>query len=98
MGSLSVYGAAKRAVRYVAHALTHEAKESGVLVGTLYPGLMITDFTMSRIDQRDAERWESTKRIFNIIADRPETVALGSTSGYGRGVGTVSSFFMVLSH
>ena len=75
MGSLSVYGAAKRAVRYVAHALAREAKGTGVLVGTLFPGLMITDFTMSRIDRRDAAQWERTKRVFNIIADRPETVA-----------------------
>ena len=72
---LSVYGASKRSVRYIARAFAREAEGSGILFGTLSPGLMITDFTMSRIDRSDPKQWERTKKIFNIIADRPETVA-----------------------
>jgi NAD(P)-dependent dehydrogenase (short-subunit alcohol dehydrogenase family) len=75
MSGLSIYGAAKRAIRYVAAALAVEAKGSGVLVGTLSPGIMITDFTMKQIDRKDAEARERTKKVFNILADRPETVA-----------------------
>jgi NAD(P)-dependent dehydrogenase (short-subunit alcohol dehydrogenase family) len=72
---LSVYGAAKRGLRYVAKALAREARGTGVLVGALSPGIMVTDFTLKQLDRRDPAGWERTKRVFNILADRPETVA-----------------------
>jgi NAD(P)-dependent dehydrogenase (short-subunit alcohol dehydrogenase family) len=72
---MSVYGAAKRALRYVARALAVESKGTGVLVGALSPGIMVTDFTMKRLDRGDPLAWGRTKRVFNILADRPETVA-----------------------
>ncbi len=75
MKGLSVYGTAKRALRYLAAALAVEARGTGVAVGTLSPGIMITEFTMGRIDRSDAAVWQRTKRIFNILADKPETVA-----------------------
>ena len=75
MKGLSVYGAAKRALRYVARALAVEARGTGVLVGALSPGIMITDFTMARLDRGDKAAWERTTKVFNILADRPETVA-----------------------
>ena len=75
MKGLSVYGAAKRALRYVARALAVEARGTGILVGALSPGIMITDFTMARLDRGDKAAWERTTKVFNILADRPETVA-----------------------
>jgi NAD(P)-dependent dehydrogenase (short-subunit alcohol dehydrogenase family) len=75
MKGLSVYGAAKRALRYVARALEVEAAGTGIIVGTLSPGIMITDFTMKQVDRSDPETWERTKKVFNILADTPETVA-----------------------
>jgi NAD(P)-dependent dehydrogenase (short-subunit alcohol dehydrogenase family) len=72
---MSVYGAAKRALRYVARALTFEAKGTEILVGALSPGIMVTDFLLSRLDRSDPARWERTKKVMNILADRPETVA-----------------------
>ena len=71
----SVYGAAKRALRYVAKALAVEVRGTGILIGTLSPGIMLTDFTLLRLDRSDAARWERTKAVFNILADTPETVA-----------------------
>jgi NAD(P)-dependent dehydrogenase (short-subunit alcohol dehydrogenase family) len=72
---LSVYGASKRALRYVARALAVEARGTGVRVGALSPGIMITDFTMKQIDRTDTAAWERTKKVFNILADKPGTVA-----------------------
>ena len=72
---MSVYGAAKRALRYTAKALSVEARDTGVLVGALSPGMMVTDFTLEQLDRRDPARWERTRRVFDILADRPETVA-----------------------
>ena len=75
MKGLSVYGASKRALRYVARALAVEANGTGVRAGALSPGIMITDFTMNQIDRADTAAWERTKKIFNILGDKPETVA-----------------------
>lgn len=75
MRGLSVYGASKRALRYVARALAVEARGTGVLVGALSPGIMVTDFTLSRLDRRDPAAWERARRVFDILADRPDTVA-----------------------
>ncbi len=74
MKGLSVYGASKKALRYVAQALAVEARGTGVLVGALSPGIMITDF-MNHIDRNDTAAWEQTKKVFNILADKPWTVA-----------------------
>jgi NAD(P)-dependent dehydrogenase (short-subunit alcohol dehydrogenase family) len=75
MSGLSVYGAAKHALRYVARALAVEAKGTGVLVGALSPGIMVTDFTLKQMNRKDPAAWARAKRVFNILADRPETVA-----------------------
>jgi NAD(P)-dependent dehydrogenase (short-subunit alcohol dehydrogenase family) len=75
MNGHSVYGASKRSVRYAAKALAVEAQRTGILIGTLSPGIMLTDFTLSRLDRNDAEMWKRTKAVFNILADTPETVA-----------------------
>jgi NAD(P)-dependent dehydrogenase (short-subunit alcohol dehydrogenase family) len=72
---LSAYGATKRALRYLARAFAREAAGSGVLVGALSPGIMITDFTMGRLDRGRREEWERTTKVFNILGDTPETVA-----------------------
>ena len=46
MLGLSIYGTSKRAITYFTQALAKEAeqKQTGVLVGRLSPGIMITDF------------------------------------------------------
>jgi NAD(P)-dependent dehydrogenase (short-subunit alcohol dehydrogenase family) len=75
MKGLSVYGAAKRSLRYAANALAVEAEGTGIRIGTLSPGIMITDFTLSRLNRNDAEEWKRTRAVFNILADTPETVA-----------------------
>jgi NAD(P)-dependent dehydrogenase (short-subunit alcohol dehydrogenase family) len=71
---LSVYGATKRAITYFTDALIKEYKDSPVNVGFLSPGIVITNMTLRESGHMDPERWESTKRIYNIIADKVETV------------------------
>jgi NAD(P)-dependent dehydrogenase (short-subunit alcohol dehydrogenase family) len=74
MNNLSLYGTTKSAVRYFTHGLAKEAGRSGVLVGTLSPGMMACDFVLEPM-RKDQERSARSLRILNIIADRPETVA-----------------------
>jgi NAD(P)-dependent dehydrogenase (short-subunit alcohol dehydrogenase family) len=70
---LAVYGTSKRAVRYLTESLVLETKGTPVLVGALSPGMVTTEFLTCRFEER-SEDWERAKRIFNILADKVETV------------------------
>ena len=74
MNNLTVYGASKRAVRYLSEGMAREAAGSGVLIGTLSPGMVATDFLLEPL-RRDPERLRRALRVLNILADTPETVA-----------------------
>ena len=75
---LSIYGTSKRAVTYFTEALAHECDElkTGVLVGKITPGIMITNFIHTSLgDGEKIELDEKTKKIYNILGDYPETIA-----------------------
>ncbi len=71
---LTLYGSTKSGLRYLDESLARETKGTPVLVGALMPGMVITDFVTGGFEGRPPEDWENAKRIFNIIADRVETV------------------------
>ncbi|NLP44607.1 MAG: SDR family oxidoreductase [Peptococcaceae bacterium] len=72
-----LYGTTKRALTYFMNGLAKELEGSGVIAGRLSPGMMLTDFITKDPDGNASEviTQENFKRIFNILADRPETVA-----------------------
>lgn len=75
---LSLYGTSKSAVSYFTKALAKESEErkTGVIVGRLSPGIMITDFTQKALG--GAEKIllsEKTKKVYNILGDYPDVVA-----------------------
>jgi NAD(P)-dependent dehydrogenase (short-subunit alcohol dehydrogenase family) len=70
---LTAYGSTKRLVRYLTDGLATEMKGSGVLVGALSPGMVVTEFLTGWYDKGSAE-WERAKRVFNVLADKVETV------------------------
>ena len=75
---LSIYGTSKRAVTYFTEALAHECEEqkTGILVGKITPGIMITNFIHTSLgDGEKIELDEKTKKIYNILGDYPETIA-----------------------
>jgi NAD(P)-dependent dehydrogenase (short-subunit alcohol dehydrogenase family) len=69
----SVYATSKAGLRSFDETLAREARDTPVIVGALRPGMVITDLVTKPYEGRP-EEWESAKRIFNIIADRVETV------------------------
>jgi NAD(P)-dependent dehydrogenase (short-subunit alcohol dehydrogenase family) len=71
---MSLYGTSKAAVRYLTNALVEESKEGDILVGSLSPGMVMTDLVLDRFKEDPAEL-EKSKRIFNIIADSVDNVA-----------------------
>jgi short-subunit dehydrogenase len=70
---LLLYGTTKRAVRYFSKGLVKEAAKTQVIVGTLSPGMVVTDLLVGRYRDKP-EEWKHVQRIFNILADRVETV------------------------
>lgn len=71
---MALYGASKSAVAYLNHALVEETRGQQVLVGALLPGMVVTDLLTQQRDS-DPQEWKRASRIFNILADRVETVA-----------------------
>jgi NAD(P)-dependent dehydrogenase (short-subunit alcohol dehydrogenase family) len=70
---LTVYGFTKRALTYFTKSVNKEIKGSQVLLGTISPGIVVTDLLEESKDE-DPARWEKTKKMYNILADRVETV------------------------
>ena len=73
MKGLTLYGSTKYGVAYLTTGLVKETKGTAVVVGSLSPGMVVTDLLTSQYQERP-EEWEQAKRIFNILADRVETV------------------------
>jgi len=78
MLGLSIYGTSKRAITYFTEALAKESevRETGVIVGKLSPGIMITDFITNALgDKEKINLPEKTKKVYNILGDYPDVVA-----------------------
>lgn len=69
-----LYGTSKYALTYLTDGLARELKETPVKIGALSPGMVITDLLMGDYEMGSPE-WERAKKIFNILADRVETVS-----------------------
>jgi NAD(P)-dependent dehydrogenase (short-subunit alcohol dehydrogenase family) len=67
----TVYGATKRAVRYVSKALSKEAAGTAVLVGAISPGIVLTELLLSDDNPEGRAR---ARKIYGILADTVETV------------------------
>jgi NAD(P)-dependent dehydrogenase (short-subunit alcohol dehydrogenase family) len=74
MPGMTLYGTTKRAVRYFTHSFAKEMVEKKVLLGTLSPGMVVTGLLLESVKKAPAGPQQSI-RIFNILADRVETVA-----------------------
>ncbi|NLY42636.1 MAG: SDR family oxidoreductase [Clostridiaceae bacterium] len=72
-----LYGTTKCALTYFMKGLARELSGTGIIAGRLSPGMMLTDFITKTPDGEQSEviSDERFKKLFNILADRPETVA-----------------------
>lgn len=78
MLGLNMYGTCKRAMTHFTVALAKESEEmnTGVIVGRLSPGIMITDFTVKALGGKESIALpEKTKKVYNILGDYPDVVA-----------------------
>jgi NAD(P)-dependent dehydrogenase (short-subunit alcohol dehydrogenase family)/predicted MFS family arabinose efflux permease len=70
---LTLYGATKYGLKYLTEALTKEAKDTPVLIGSLSPGIVMTDL-WDDLYEGMPKRKEKSKKIVNILGDKVETV------------------------
>lgn len=75
MEGMSIYGSTKYGLRYFNEALVEETRDSPIIVGMISPGMVMTDLLLNEGFEDNPEEDERTKRVFNILADRVETVA-----------------------
>ncbi len=72
-----LYGTSKRALTYFMQGLAKELAHTSVKAGRLSPGMMLTDFITKAPegDESPVIHDEQFRKVFNILADTPETVA-----------------------
>ncbi len=72
-----LYGTTKHVLTYFMKGLAKELEGTGVIAGRLSPGMMLTDFITKTPDGMQSEviSDEKFRKLFNILADKPETVA-----------------------
>ena len=72
-----LYGTTKHALTYFMKGLAKELEGTNVIAGRLSPGMVLTDFITKTPDGQPSEviANEQFRRTFNILADKPETVA-----------------------
>lgn len=72
-----LYGTTKHALTYFMKGLAKELEGTGVIAGRLSPGMVLTDFITKTPDGDPSEIISDVKfkKLFNILADKPETVA-----------------------
>ena len=72
-----LYGTTKSALSYFTQGLAKELADCGVLAGRLSPGMMLTEFITKTPGGEPSPVMTDShfKKVFNILADKPETVA-----------------------
>ena len=78
MLGLNMYGTSKRAITHFTQALAKENAErnTGVIIGRLSPGIMITDFITNALGNGEKiELPEKTKKVYNVLGDYPDVVS-----------------------
>jgi NAD(P)-dependent dehydrogenase (short-subunit alcohol dehydrogenase family) len=70
---LLLYGCTKYGLAYLTDALAQEARGTPVVVGAFRPGMVATALITDQYEARPAE-WPKVERLFNLLADRVETV------------------------
>jgi NAD(P)-dependent dehydrogenase (short-subunit alcohol dehydrogenase family) len=71
---LTLYGTTKAATAFLDDSLVEELKDTPIIFGSISPGMVVTDMLLNQRKGNDPADWERSRRVFNILADRVETV------------------------
>ncbi len=70
---INAYGLSKAAITFFSKALVQETKDLPIQVGTILPGMVMTDFILKNLD-RNPENLEKIRPIFNVFGELPENI------------------------
>ncbi len=70
---MTIYGTTKSALSYFTRSFAHEARQSSVQIGTLSPGMVVTDMLRGMVSGTSPESLKK-RRFFNVMADDVDTV------------------------
>ena len=73
MEGMSTYGTSKNAVRYFTRSLIKEYQNTKVNIGTISPGMVVTDMLLEPL-RLEPEKNSKALKVFHILADPPEKV------------------------
>ena len=73
--SMNVYGATKRAVRYLARGLSKEVRGTRTAIVAISPGMVKTDLLVGDLGNRPSAERNRLERFFSILADDVATVS-----------------------
>jgi NAD(P)-dependent dehydrogenase (short-subunit alcohol dehydrogenase family) len=71
---MTPYCATKLALRYFTDAIAREHVQTPVLVGTLSPGMVVTDSLVESYRNGGAASWHRSRWLFNFVIDPREIV------------------------
>ena len=74
INGLTLYGTTKYGLAYLTDALAGETRGTHVIVGAIRPGMVLTELLTRPFQNKPAE-WKRAKKVFNVLAERIETVA-----------------------
>jgi NADP-dependent 3-hydroxy acid dehydrogenase YdfG len=72
---MSIYGSTKTAIRYFTKSVVEETRGGPVKVGSLSPGIVVTDLLLDVYRKGTPENWKRQRWLFELIADPVEDVA-----------------------
>jgi NAD(P)-dependent dehydrogenase (short-subunit alcohol dehydrogenase family) len=73
ISGLIPYGTSKRAVRYFTEGFAKEVKDGPVIVGTISPGMVLTDLLLEPLRKNPSNKKQMI-RIYNLLANEVDTV------------------------
>jgi len=71
---IAIYGTTKRGLDYFSTSLAKELSDSGVIVGRIRPGMIVTEAVI-REAKENRENFEKSRRMINNLVDQVETVS-----------------------
>ena len=74
LDGMTIYGTTKSALTYFTRSFAHEARGTAVQIGTISPGMVVTDMLRRTVSDGSPES-RKKQQFFNIMADDVATVA-----------------------
>jgi len=71
--NMSIYSSTKASIYILTRYLIEENKDSGLMIGMISPGMLLSDNWFAEQKQMSPDEWKKMKPILNILCDHVET-------------------------